>query len=1427
MAQIAAVPTADPPPQQPGLFLLRRLFGRNNEASGTPDEAPTDQGPGESGPEGNADPELESDADHHGPRLGNFHLHRGRPVVPGLPRAQTFKRQQSEKRVNLAPIEPTTDERRAVSVDRRFHQPRSSSRSASQQHSFPRSSAPELLDNAYELQSAHPGTEGILNEKADHGLQHMPDTDLAKMDVPRFHDLCSAIDPHDAMSITTSQWDAQIHEELETRWILNLSMHFRDKSKREKFFVTYREMKGENDQVWRRVTISLDYRSAPENSLELELATTKYQRDKSAKIYESIRESLQDIQFYDTVTNLKLQTTDGRLHVHVVEDTNEIIPYPNVRQVHHLGCRLVRESDIDFDAHMSGFVYRVKVGNETLIKKEIPGPETVDEFLYEINALHSLRDSPDVIQFFGVVVDEQGENVKGLLISYADQGALVDVLFDNRQDSELGTPWPIRERWARQIVQGLADIHECGFVQGDFTLSNIVIDHHEDAKIIDINRRGCPVGWEPPEATALIECGQRLSMYIGVKSDLFQLGMVLWALATQEDEPEIHGRPLQIDPELSVPGWFEDIVYTCLSSDPRQRLQASALLSMFPPLEEPESRVREVPTSISVDDGFSTQEYFIESFDNDGQSGIKSVKPPSDWSYVNLGNVAKYPQDPYRRSRGRSPPSPLPSHLGQFDHFGKNERLPSWARGEDMPHSYSDVSGDNASDVGRFDDLTPTTAGDIIATPETLSAHLPAVVVETADGLVEVTAADNSGVMTPESLAVEHHNYGGNEPDAAKTPTPRAREYKEHSFMEAWVRSTASCSPTSMPPPMSPSAAVEGSQVHDIQSLVLEPVPDDLPKLDDKSEHVTVVTLEAETAGSEKTAAVDQDEPAAVQAAAQKEAANIQEETSVVAPEETPVVPKEATILQEEKTPSVVQEEPSAIQKDTAVLAQEQPLVISEVEPAVAQEMPAVAAQADTITIPQDDAAVVAQEEPAVVPEDGSVQEKPVEPVATQEETAALAQEDSPIVQEETATIVAQEEPPVVTQEMPAVTAQEDTTAVPQDDTAVVVPEQTAVLNQEEPAAVAQEEPAAVAQEEPAAVAQEEPATVAQEEAPVVNQVEPAEIQAASANVAQQDTTPLVQDEPPPLVSQPEQAVAQDEPAIVQEEPAVVAQEAVVTSQEEPAVVQGDPTVAQEEPVVIGPEESAVITQEQSAATDQDEPAIITQDEVAVAKEEPAVHVEAAAVQGDSPVADVNTEQKMSEDTVLREQEKEADRGNGSGELLSDQIQEAPLPLVLDSGLTAPEGAPDHSNGPQSDKSDATAIAPPPKVDEVRVGEEKGPSKVEGQLDNTASKKADDETCAPVSAEAAKQQPDDKTPALEQVATKAEDLSLTSPAKDAALEGIGAAHVVTGSADAEPREQELRDDDLLGPMTAAVASTPTPPSTTTATTEGSGMTPAL
>ncbi|KAL4783077.1 hypothetical protein BJX76DRAFT_269067 [Aspergillus varians] len=528
---------------------LRRWLGRDDRDFSSRSPSSSDTSPASNSRSQGADSPPPKSHDNLTRRLS-------RRVGVGLPRATTFKRQNSERRHRLSPV--NSEPRRAASADRRTLSPQ---RTKSPQSIVdPRLSAPEI------------------NWRED------PDPAPTKVDDPETNeettqdsDARSEWDHHPEVTDTPDGHPVDIFDmELERRWILNLSMHFRDRTEREKFFVTYAEAANR----WRRVTISCDYRDAEPESLEQDLKELRYQRDKCARIYESIRESLPDIQFYDTVTNLKLETRDGRLHVHVTEDVNEIIPYPPISSIGHLPeARLVTERRLHFEAHLSGFVYNVRLGDKSFIKKEIPGPNTVDEFLYEINALHALQGTPNVIQVEGIVVDDRQEVVKGLLISFAEKGALVDILYEYR-----GTiSWERRERWARQIVHGLCEIHETGYVQGDFTLSNIVVDANDDAKIIDINRRGCPVGWEPPEIAAKIESNQRISMYIGVKTDLFQLGMTLWALALEEDEPERQRRPFVLDEDLPIPDYYRRLVSICLSPIPRRRLSAKELLTFFPP----------------------------------------------------------------------------------------------------------------------------------------------------------------------------------------------------------------------------------------------------------------------------------------------------------------------------------------------------------------------------------------------------------------------------------------------------------------------------------------------------------------------------------------------------------------------------------------------------------------------------------------------------------------------------------------------------------------------------------------------------------------------------------------------------------------------------------------------------------------------------
>ena len=507
-----------------------------------------------------------------------------RPTISDFKSTLTFEQKESEARDRPKTRDLTAAEKR------KGHAAHTRSRSTSefaspQRQPLPQRSAPEIR---YLTGAAFGPDVKVARPAPLELLKPLPSDRFAKPNIALPDLAPPLISPRSSLDderssrhsshLSDALNDPAFWAELDSRWILNLSMAFRDNSEREKFFITY----AEEANHWRRVTVSVDYQKKPPDSLEADLKTLSYQRDKSAHIYEAIHESLPSVQFYSTVTNLKLETSEGRLHVHVTEDLNEIIKYPPLDSISHLDLshfHEVLESDIHFQSHLSGFVYKVSVYGRPCIKKEIPGPDMIDEFLYEVNALWNLQQSPHVIDFCAIVLDDQRTSIKGLLIAYADRGTLVDIIYDNKEPP---LPWYKRDKWARQIVAGLADIHEQGYVQGDFTLSNIVIDSNDDARIIDINRRGCPVGWEPPEFQGLIRSGQRISMYIGIKSDLYQLGMVLWGLAVLDDEPERVFDELTLEgTQCGAPSYLVKWVSSCLSKNPRQRLTAKELLSQL------------------------------------------------------------------------------------------------------------------------------------------------------------------------------------------------------------------------------------------------------------------------------------------------------------------------------------------------------------------------------------------------------------------------------------------------------------------------------------------------------------------------------------------------------------------------------------------------------------------------------------------------------------------------------------------------------------------------------------------------------------------------------------------------------------------------------------------------------------------------------
>jgi hypothetical protein len=183
---------------------------------------------------------LESDAESVASRKKETDM-APRKTVAGLLSAESLKRDSSERRDRLSPHQPDPEERRAVSVDRRAAAKYMRSQSAPGFPFQPSHSAPDVSTSYLYLESQ--GHQRADPEK-DHQMERIASTSSWAMseDLERL----------------------AIQAELEARWILNLSMHFKDRSNREKFFITY----AVKPNRWIRVTVSCDYRNPSPNSFE-------------------------------------------------------------------------------------------------------------------------------------------------------------------------------------------------------------------------------------------------------------------------------------------------------------------------------------------------------------------------------------------------------------------------------------------------------------------------------------------------------------------------------------------------------------------------------------------------------------------------------------------------------------------------------------------------------------------------------------------------------------------------------------------------------------------------------------------------------------------------------------------------------------------------------------------------------------------------------------------------------------------------------------------------------------------------------------------------------------------------------------------------------------------------------------------------------
>lgn len=233
------------------------------------------------------------------------------------------------------------------------------------------------------------------------------------------------------------------------------------------------------------------------------------------------------------------------------------------------------------------------------------------DFLWRgIQAHIALRGASHVAQLVGVIVDSERRLLKGILVELPSKGPMFRLMKVYRSKGK-PIPWPVRQKWAKQIVRGVAALHERGQVIGGIRTYNwcVSINEHDDAMIVALPNGRHPAvhgqdGMLPPEyRTEAFENGDG---QVGPEFDVFQLGGLLWHLYRYQHQQgsrtfcslvgcnnaklntcDEHGNPVALPKAaVDIPDYLDRVIALCRQENPRKRPAAWELVHIFPTDEE-------------------------------------------------------------------------------------------------------------------------------------------------------------------------------------------------------------------------------------------------------------------------------------------------------------------------------------------------------------------------------------------------------------------------------------------------------------------------------------------------------------------------------------------------------------------------------------------------------------------------------------------------------------------------------------------------------------------------------------------------------------------------------------------------------------------------------------------------------------------------
>ena len=214
----------------------------------------------------------------------------------------------------------------------------------------------------------------------------------------------------------------------------------------------------------------------------------------------------------------------------------DISPY--VEEIEHRGLQQYLKSEVIVLSRITTQLYWVSVGSQQLIERKPPftanGASDIADFFADLKLFQMAQGCAGVAKLVGIVFSDNRTQLCSYLLQFPEQGSVRQLLHAARLDGTL-IPWKRRERWIRQIITTVAEIHKRGILIGHVELSTIWADSNDDIVFMSIKSVTMTMtnifGYIPPElrrSTVLgaIVTGQSPTF----QSDLFQLGLCIWML---------------------------------------------------------------------------------------------------------------------------------------------------------------------------------------------------------------------------------------------------------------------------------------------------------------------------------------------------------------------------------------------------------------------------------------------------------------------------------------------------------------------------------------------------------------------------------------------------------------------------------------------------------------------------------------------------------------------------------------------------------------------------------------------------------------------------------------------------------------------------------------------------------------------------------